>query len=177
MSNKGIFWAHSNKSGNKELLAEHLRLVSERADQYAGAIGASDEAHVAGLLHDLGKYGELFQRRLEGKETGIDHWSAGAWEALVKLKDKGIASALCIQGHHIGLQIGSKESLRKLNPRSLQASHPPSLRISEADSDKLIEYFQNDGLILDTMDAINSSVTSFASRVSLRPSRTSSKIN
>jgi len=158
MSSKGIFWAHSNKAGKKELLAEHLKLVSERADQYAGAIGASDEARVAGLLHDLGKYGELFQRRLEGKEVGIDHWSAGAWEALVKLKDKGIASALCIQGHHIGLQIGSKEYLGKLNPRLLQTSHPLSLRISEADSDKLLEYFQNDGLTLDTMDVINSSV-------------------
>lgn len=158
MSNKGVFWAHSNKSGNKELLAEHLRLVAERARRYASIIGASDEARVAGLLHDLGKYGELFQRRLEGKEVGIDHWSPGAWEALVKLKDKGIASALCIQGHHIGLQVGSKEYLGKLNPRLLQASHPLGLRISEVNNGKLIEYFQNDGLTLDTMDAINSSV-------------------
>lgn len=158
MSNKCIFWAHSNKSGNKELLAEHLRLVSERASQYAEAIGASDEARVTGLLHDLGKYGGLFQRRLEGKEAGIDHWSAGAWEALVKLKDKGIASALCIQGHHIGLQIGRKEHLSTLNPQLLQASHPFGLRISEADCGKLLEYFQNDGTALDKMDAVNSSV-------------------
>jgi hypothetical protein len=36
----------------------------------------------AGLLHDLGKYGDLFQRRLQGTEKGLDHWTLGSWAAL-----------------------------------------------------------------------------------------------
>jgi hypothetical protein len=35
------------------------------------------EADLAGLLHDIGKYGDLFQGRLRGEQAGIDHWSLG----------------------------------------------------------------------------------------------------
>jgi hypothetical protein len=30
------------------------------------------------VLHDLGKYADRFQRRLEGKDSGLDHWTQGA---------------------------------------------------------------------------------------------------
>ncbi len=70
--------------GASEPLKEHLTDVAARAALHAQAFGAEQEAHTAGLLHDLGKYGDLFQRRLEGKEKGIDHWSAGAWAAITK---------------------------------------------------------------------------------------------
>jgi HD superfamily phosphodiesterase len=32
--------------------------VAARAAEFAAAFGAADEARLAGLLHDLGKYGE-----------------------------------------------------------------------------------------------------------------------
>lgn len=99
------YLAHSANEANKvELVREHLKAVARRAAEFASAFGASAEGALAGLLHDLGKYGHLFQRRLEGKERGIDHWSAGAWAALDRYRNKGIAAALAIQGHHIGLQ-------------------------------------------------------------------------
>ncbi len=120
-----------------EPLVEHLRLVATRAAQLASAFSASDEACAAGLLHDLGKYGEAFKRRLEGELRGVDHWSAGAWHALQYYKRDGVAIALAIQGHHIGLQDAQKDSLSKINVKKLQASHPLGLTLSYAAPEQL----------------------------------------
>lgn len=152
------YLAHSGTTGEGELLRDHLKLVAERAKGYAAAFDVSTEAYLAGLLHDLGKYGDLFQRRLEGKESGIDHWSAGAWAALERYKLKGIAAALAIQGHHIGLQSSNKDSLGALNPKKLQAQHPLSLKLSEADTGKLITCLKNDNLTLTPINEIDSSI-------------------
>lgn len=54
----------------------HTLLSYQKAE--ALQFGASKEAELAGLLHDLGKYGDFFQARLAGKERGIDHWSIRA---------------------------------------------------------------------------------------------------
>lgn len=94
MSNKIEFFAHSaNRSGRTEPLREHLVAVAERASKYAAAFGASDEASFAGLLHDLGKYGDLFQRRLRGEVGGIDHWTPGAVAALYEARAARITSS------------------------------------------------------------------------------------
>ena len=62
--------AHSaNRSGRREPLTEHLAAVAERASGYATIFGAGEEARFAGLLHDLGKYGDLFQRRLTSESA------------------------------------------------------------------------------------------------------------
>lgn len=76
-------YAHSsNDVGNWHLLQDHLRSVARLARAFAGESDWAEEAYVAGLCHDIGKYGALFQNRLQGNETGIDHWSQGAWLAL-----------------------------------------------------------------------------------------------
>jgi CRISPR-associated endonuclease/helicase Cas3 len=95
---------------------------------------------LAGLLHDLGKYGDLFQRRLEGKEKGLDHWSAGAWTAL---EQRCAAAALAVQGHHIGLQHLDKRALA-----TLAQSHRVQLRLTDPDTKTLKSRFAADGLVL-----------------------------
>ena len=144
------FLAHTgpSASGKPEPLEAHLQDVGRRAAEFAGAFEAGDEAWIAGLLHDFGKYGDLFQRRLQGKEHGIDHWSAGAWVALQTYRAQGIAAALAIQGHHIGLQQASKDSLSLLNPAKLSQRHPLGLRLSSADLDPLVRRFKNSKLAL-----------------------------
>ena len=143
------YLAHSkNTAGKEDLLAEHLCKVADRAAAFASSFGASEEAKLAGLLHDLGKYGDLFQARLAGKERGIDHWSPGAWQALMKHKTNGLASALAIQGHHIGLQKAEKQALAQLNPVKAKKNHIFGLRLSDSDGDRLISRFENDGLTL-----------------------------
>jgi CRISPR-associated helicase Cas3/CRISPR-associated endonuclease Cas3-HD len=144
------YYAHSSPTpgGSPEPLKEHLLSVALRAASYGAAFGGEEEARLAGLLHDLGKYGELFQRRLQGKEKGIDHWSAGAWTTLTKYEQGGIASALAIQGHHVGLQQADMDSLRGLDPAKLARSHPFGLRLSENDSAALVQRLTGDGIAL-----------------------------
>ncbi|MBI2908629.1 MAG: CRISPR-associated helicase Cas3' [Chloroflexi bacterium] len=153
-----MFYAHSaNSQGRCQPLVEHLTQVAELARSFAEPFGAGDLAYLAGLLHDLGKYGYLFQRRLQGKESGIDHWSAGAWRALTQYRMEGIAPALAIQGHHVGLQQASPDSLRALDPKKLQVRHPMGLRLSEANPDLLVERMRADGLeFIGAQDALKS---------------------
>ena len=46
---------------------EHLSCVSKLAREFLQRQKGADEAALAGLLHDLGKYGDLFQARLGGE--------------------------------------------------------------------------------------------------------------
>ncbi len=146
---RGCYHAHSaNPAGRWHPLAEHLAAVANLAKTNAGAAPWSDEAALAGLLHDLGKYGERFQGRLEGKDSGLDHWSQGAWVALSKYR--AIAAALAIQGHHVGLQRGNRDALSGMKPEILAARHPFNLQLSDPDANRLVQRAQADGLQFDT---------------------------
>jgi CRISPR-associated helicase Cas3/CRISPR-associated endonuclease Cas3-HD len=144
------FCAHSaGANGEWEPLARHLKDVAQRSAEFASVFEAADEAYNAGLLHDLGKYGQLFQRRLHGQEKGIDHWTAGAWKALRALH--GCAVALAVEGHHHGLKRGDRASLKLLGNRPLDGPHPSRLRFSELTDPKgelLLRRFAEDGLAL-----------------------------
>jgi CRISPR-associated helicase Cas3/CRISPR-associated endonuclease Cas3-HD len=103
------YYAHSRPNDsplprrNKDdwhLLRDHLLAVGEEAASRAFYWKQADEARLAGLLHDLGKYASNFQRRLEGKTHGVDHWSVGAYWAACQ---GAHIAAFAIYGHHVGL--------------------------------------------------------------------------
>ena len=149
MSASHVWLAHSaSPGGHEDPLRDHLRDVAARASRYASAFGAAAEAEAAGLLHDLGKYGELFRQRLAGTARGVDHWSAGAWVAVSGWRQAGIRAALAIQGHHVGLQQGSEDALRRLQPKRLAQAHPLGLRLSEPDTDRLLCLAREDHVAL-----------------------------
>ncbi|RJQ46688.1 MAG: CRISPR-associated helicase Cas3' [Nitrospiraceae bacterium] len=138
------YFAHSkNKVRKKHLLADHLTSVGNIVRCFSEGLAWQEEVVLAGLLHDAGKYGDLFQARLRGEAQGIDHWSLGAWLAL---EHKAVAAALAIQGHHIGLQNLSKDHLKSLNPKQLAINHPLQLRLSEGNLDVLKSRLTDDGL-------------------------------
>lgn len=140
-----IYYAHSGNDYKKwHLLKEHLASVSRLAGEHLAGWQGEEEAKLAGLLHDLGKYGDRFQNRLHGQDKGLDHWSQGAFLAIKK--GGAIAAALAIQGHHIGLQSLQIEDLKKLNPKSLEINHPQRLTLSEADIELLETRLIEDGL-------------------------------
>ena len=138
----GYFSHSANRVGQWHRLLTHLSAVSQLAEQFTLSMPWRDEAKLAGLLHDLGKFGDLFQARLRGEESGLDHWSAGAWLAL---EQRCAAAALAIQGHHIGLQSLAHKDLSRLSPKWL-AEHPQSSRLTAADNQTLKERFADEGL-------------------------------
>lgn len=101
------YLAHSPNdegAGVPETLHDHLRAVADRAAGFAAAFGAQEQAHAAGLLHDLGKYADQFQRRLsDPHEPGRDHWTAGAVSFASTGRRLGVAPAIAVCGHHAGL--------------------------------------------------------------------------
>lgn len=140
-----MIYAHSaNTNGDWHPLAEHLMCVSRLARKFSGNATWSDEAALAGLLHDLGKYADRFQARLKGQDSGLDHWSQGAWLALIE--HRAIAAALAIQGHHVGLQRATSDALRQLEPKALVQNHPFHLDLSDPDPIHLKQIANQDGM-------------------------------
>ena len=80
-----MFFAHSalNQPKSKwHYLRDHLVGSATRAKEVGSEFGAGRAAHLAALLHDLGKYTPAFQARLSGAEIQVDHSTAGAFEVL-----------------------------------------------------------------------------------------------
>jgi len=88
-------------SGQWQPLAAHLSNVAELAGQFAAPFNLAEEAKLAGLLHDLGKYSGNFQQRLRDPRIhGINHWSVGS---LAASEHQALEAAFAIEGHHTGM--------------------------------------------------------------------------
>ncbi|WP_158702654.1 CRISPR-associated helicase Cas3' [Paenibacillus faecalis] len=92
-------------------MQEHLLAVAERTEQFANVFGAGEWGHAIGLFHDLGKYSDKFQRRLNGNPEQVDHATAGAQAIIEHWGNRiGIIPAYIIAGHHSGLPDGGTEA-------------------------------------------------------------------
>ncbi|MFD2837537.1 CRISPR-associated endonuclease Cas3'' [Azotobacter vinelandii] len=76
------------------------------AAEKAGIFGGQQLAGIAGLLHDLGKYTDEFQRRISGDLIRVDHATRGAMLAVERYGALGRLLAYGIAGHHSGLANG-----------------------------------------------------------------------
>ena len=105
-----MFFAHSIEGQPKERwepLADHLRRTALIAARFTAAFGLRDLGHAVGLLHDLGKYADDFQRRIDGAQIQVDHATPGAWAARKLFGPEiGLMLAYGIAGHHAGLPDG-----------------------------------------------------------------------
>ena len=92
-----------------ETLAKHLEEVARKAALFAGAFDAGEYGRLAGLLHDLGKTEQVFQRRIadndKSDENKKPHAFHGAAQALTA---DHWPIAFAIGGHHAGLHDRSK---------------------------------------------------------------------
>ena len=115
------YFAHSGDSPTRDdwhALADHLEGTGARAAKFLESAGSSDFGRAAGLLHDLGKYTQAFQRRLAGDPRSVDHSTAGAKVAIERYgRLAGKMLAFCIAGHHAGLADGSGEQGSSLKQR------------------------------------------------------------
>lgn len=137
------YYAHTApQKTDWEPLKEHLLKVANRARLLASAFGAGEEGYIAGLLHDLGKYGELFQKRLHGEGRHIDHWTPGAWAAIKQQGKVGRCLALVAQGHHVGLQQDHKSCFQKI----CNCTPSPNTTLSAESMSGLLQHFTADEL-------------------------------
>ena len=112
------FYAHSARADRKDwqLLRDHLMRVAALAFAFAEAFPAPGLAHVAGLLHDLGKYTEEVQRRVAGENIRVEHAIQGARQVIERYGEKlSTLLAYIIAGHHAGLPNG--RDTRRHRPR------------------------------------------------------------
>jgi len=109
------YWARSeNDSGQRQLLADHLRNVAITAGRFAEAAGLPREmGEWAGWLHDLGKYSDEFQRHLLAEDTTfVEHAAHGA---AIAAAAGAIECAFAVAGHHTGL--ATRHKLQQLRSR------------------------------------------------------------
>ncbi len=92
--------AHRREDGTEELVTTHLAEVADMAAAFAKQLGAESTGRALGLIHDIGKFSEGFQRRINDDGPKVDHSTAGAYE--LALRDVGWLS-YCVSGHHGGM--------------------------------------------------------------------------
>jgi CRISPR-associated endonuclease/helicase Cas3 len=125
-------------------LAEHLRQVARLARRFAEPLGLENEAELAGLLHDLGKYSERFQARLRDPAVrGINHWAAGAAHtAAARLTQVAFA----IDGHHTGIPARDGDGIRQTIAKMLDEREREEFCRCRESVPELVERCRSDGI-------------------------------
>ena len=138
----------SETDKKEQLLLEHLKNVSQLSETFAECLNLSDYAGIIGMLHDIGKYSNRFQQRINGAEISVDHSTCGTQEAF---KKRLSIAAFCIAGHHGGIpDIGGRadtENDSTLQGRLKKNTEDFSAWVNEVDSSKfkqISEPFTND---------------------------------
>lgn len=94
--------AHREKDRVQPLL-QHLLGTAERARDFAEKFNRGEWGYCCGMLHDIGKYSEKFQRKIkEDDSIRVDHSTAGA-RLCRELQGMYPFLEYCIAGHHAGL--------------------------------------------------------------------------
>lgn len=97
------YYAHT-KDGCSEKdwqpLEEHLKNVGRLCSRFSAAWCTTAFSNNLGLLHDIGKYQQDFQRRLRDPSIKIEHAFCGAKESRAYAMP---GADYCIAGHHGGL--------------------------------------------------------------------------
>ena len=105
-----IYAAHVRDDGTIQSIMEHSVGTALLAKKFGSVFSGEDHAYLCGMLHDIGKYSEKFQKRiLEGGHI-VDHSTAGAIEINKLIPTIGFLLAYCIAGHHTGLPDGGSKA-------------------------------------------------------------------
>ena len=96
------YLAHVDRN-REQSVKEHLEGTAQLAEEFAGKFGNGEWGYCCGLLHDIGKYSDRFQRKIQGEpELRVDHSTAGA-KLCMNLGGNYQVMSYCIAGHHAGL--------------------------------------------------------------------------
>ncbi|WP_252198115.1 CRISPR-associated helicase Cas3' [Clostridium sp. MCC353] len=99
-----MYLAHISEDRKREQsIPDHLTGTANLAADFSAKFGCRGWGYGCGMMHDIGKYSDKFQKRLLNNGPRTDHASAGAQELY---KKKNYIGAYCISGHHSGLLDG-----------------------------------------------------------------------
>ena len=125
------YLAHKSDDGREQSIIDHLNGVVRLSEDFAVS-ALKPYAAFLGLFHDIGKYAEDFQKRINGSSIRYEHAVCGAVE-LDKLDVNRAQKAFvimleyCIAGHHTGLpdggSDGSSDDMADLHGRLKRAKH------------------------------------------------------
>lgn len=101
------YLAHIAQDGREQTVQVHLTQTAALARQFAQPFGGEEQAELAGLLHDIGKYSDAFQKRLHGDTAKVDHATAGGIECMQMHQP---LAAFAVMGHHGGLPDGGSQT-------------------------------------------------------------------
>lgn len=101
------YLAHISATGQKQTVFEHLCATAALAKSFAQPFGGQEQAELAGLAHDIGKYSQAFQKRLKGDPLQVDHATAGAIECWTR---RQLFAAFAVAGHHGSLPDGGSQT-------------------------------------------------------------------
>ncbi len=170
--------AHRREGNGKiQNLSLHLEEVSQKAGEFASKIGLKECGQAIGLLHDLGKASDEFERYIKSavglidsdnddyvdaseKKGKIDHSSAGAQLIFRNIANKGIAQvlSLCIASHHSGLidcvspQGIDVYSKRMNKPEDRAHTSEVLSKLSDSDKKRIMELVQSQEIIKHLLD-------------------------
>lgn len=137
-----VYAAHIREDNQIQSIKEHLEGTAKLAKKFGSSFNSGDYAYLCGILHDIGKYSEKFQKRIFEGGNLVDHSTAGAIEINKRLKTIGFLLAYCIAGHHTGLPDGGgyADTLDEptLNGRLRKSIEPYIKFEEEIDVEKLI---------------------------------------
>lgn len=119
--------AHISEAGEQSL-SDHLQNVARMTSTYCASYQMNDTdvakyAYETGLTHDVGKYSDLFQQKIQNNlNIHVDHSTAGAREMR---KRNMMSAAFAIAGHHGGIPNGSDTSksnlIQRIRKRELES--------------------------------------------------------
>ncbi|MCR5540876.1 MAG: CRISPR-associated helicase Cas3' [Ruminococcus sp.] len=107
------YLAHKSEDGREQSISDHLKGTSDLA--YALAVDEFKPfSGLLGMVHDIGKYADDFQKRINGSRIRYEHAVCGAIELSKIDADKAARFFIpmfeyCIAGHHTGLPDGGSD--------------------------------------------------------------------
>lgn len=146
--------AHINDETKKiQTVKEHSENTARLCREYA-IPALKDVAYVTGLLHDLGKFQDSFQKRICGEAVKVEHSACGAIVAKKLYPGPaGVMMGYCIAGHHSGIpdggyknDTGDKTTLYGRMSREFEdyGAYQKELQIPEVDEKSFAEFLMKD---------------------------------
>ena len=102
-----VYKAHINENtGAIQTVKEHSKNTADLCWQFSVPV-LKNFTYNVGLLHDIGKFQEDFQCRIDGENIKVEHSACGALAAKILYPDAiGLMMEYCIAGHHSGIPDG-----------------------------------------------------------------------